>query len=160
MIRVLFVCMGNICRSPAAEAVFVQKTIAAGLGEQIQCDSAGTIDYHAGAPADTRMRRADQRRGYDLTSISRGFLLADFEQFDWIVTMDEENYRNILALARTDADRKKIVRFCNWVDLPGIDEVPDPYYGGNRGFDDVLDILENGSDDLLQWMTKENERAD
>lgn len=156
MIRILFVCMGNICRSPAAEAVFRKQVSAAGLDQQIACDSAGTLDFHTGESADTRMQIAAKERGFELTSIARGFEKSDFEKFDWIVTMDDENYRNIARLATDKASRKKIRPFCDWVSLDNVREVPDPYYGGSRGFETVLNILENGSESLLKWLMIED----
>ncbi|MBC2602248.1 low molecular weight protein-tyrosine-phosphatase [Puniceicoccus vermicola] len=153
MIRVLFVCMGNICRSPAAEGIFRKNVHDAEMGDEITCDSAGTIDFHAGDPADSRMRRAARTRGYELSSIARGFRVEDFDRFDWIVTMDDENYRNIQALAPDENARNQVRRFCDWVSLPNVTEVPDPYYGGDKGFENVLDILENGSKSLLTWVT-------
>ncbi len=152
MIRILFVCMGNICRSPAAEGVFRETIRRAGKADHVSCDSAGTIDFHAGEPADSRMRKAARSRGYELTSIARGFCREDFEAFDWIVTMDGENHRTIRALAESPETEAKVLPFCNWVDLPGISDVPDPYYGGSSGFEQVLDILENGSESLLNWI--------
>jgi len=160
MIHVLFVCMGNICRSPAAEEIFRETVRRAGRESEISCDSAGTLDFHTGEPADRRMRGAASERGYELTSIARGFRREDFDKFDWIVTMDGENYRNVIALAPDDAGRQKVRPFCDWVKLPGVQEVPDPYYGGSRGFDHVLDILEDGSETLLNWITERHGGTD
>lgn len=154
MTRVLFVCMGNICRSPAAEGVFRQVVAERKMQDRVSVDSAGTIDYHSGEPADGRMRGAAERRGYRLESVARGFRREDFERFDWIVTMDDANHRDILGQARTDAERAKIRRFTDWVELPGVREVPDPYYGGASGFDRVLDILEDGCGRLLDWIVE------
>ena len=152
MVRILFVCMGNICRSPAAEGVFRNRIEARGLGDRVECDSAGTIHFHAGERADPRMREAAQRRGHDLTSVARGFDESDFDRFDWIVTMDEPNFRDIRKRARGPADAAKIRRFADHVSLKGVKEVPDPYYGGGDGFTRVLDILEDGCDSLLDWV--------
>ncbi|MGE9291314.1 MAG: low molecular weight protein-tyrosine-phosphatase [Puniceicoccales bacterium] len=151
MIRVLFVCMGNICRSPAAEGIFRKEVKKAALSDEIICDSAGTIEFHAGDPADARMMRAARSRGYDLTSIARGIRPEDFDRFDWIITMDDENYRNVTALAPDENARNQVRRFCDWVSIPQVKEVPDPYYGGDNGFENVLDILEDGSKSLLEW---------
>ena len=95
MIRILFVCMGNICRSPCAEGIMQFLIIQQGLENEIKCDSAGTIDYHQGDSADLRMREHASLRGYELNSIARKFILQDFENFDWIITMDENNYSQI-----------------------------------------------------------------
>ncbi len=154
MVRILFVCMGNICRSPAAEGVFRNLIEEKGYGDAVTVDSAGTIDFHAGAPADERMRRTACRRGLNLQSIARGIERDDFQRFDWIITMDEANYRNVTAIAPDTRSKEKVRRFTEWVSLPGIKEVPDPYYGGPSGFDHVLDILENGCGALLDWMEK------
>ncbi|MFP4351550.1 MAG: low molecular weight protein-tyrosine-phosphatase [Puniceicoccaceae bacterium] len=152
MVRILFVCMGNICRSPAAEGVFRSRIEARGLGDRVECDSAGTIHFHAGERADPRMRAAAARRGYDLASVARGFEVEDFDRFDWIVTMDEPIFRDIRRRARGPADAAKIMRFTGHVSLKGVREVPDPYYGGADGFARVLDILEDGCDSLLDWV--------
>jgi len=160
MIRVLFVCMGNICRSPAAEGIFQETIRSAGLEKQVSCDSAGTLDFHTGERADARMRRAARKRGYELTSRARGFRREDFDRFDWIVTMDDENYQTIMALAPNEEAGNKVRRFCDWVDIRGVSEVPDPYYGGDHGFERVLDLLENGSDSLLNWIISRNEVTD
>lgn len=158
MVRVLFVCMGNICRSPAAEGIFSATVEKSGLAGKIDCDSAGTLDAHAGERADRRMRSAAENRGYALESRARGFRRGDFSNFDWIITMDNENFRNIVRLAPDESAKAKVRRFCDWVDLPGVSEVPDPYYGGDRGFEKVLDILENGTGSLLKWIQSDDEQ--
>ena len=141
-IRVLFVCMGNICRSPTAEAVFRHAVARAGLSELIECDSAGTHDYHVGAPPDQRAQRAALSRGYDMRDL-RGRQVGrhDFEQFDHVVAMDHRN----LALLQSrcpSAYLHKLELFCNFhAEYSGRD-VPDPYYGGPQGFEQVLDTLE------------------
>ncbi len=154
MIRILFVCMGNICRSPSAEAVFRSVVEERGLPGEIGIDSAGTLDYHEGEPADPRMRRAAAARGFRLDGTARGFRRGDFGDFDWIVTMDGDNYREIVQRAETDAERNRVRRFTEWVSLPGVDEVPDPYYGGASGFEHVLDILEDGCGRFLDWIVE------
>lgn len=160
MVRILFVCMGNICRSPAAEGVFRNLVEARGFRDAITIDSAGTIDFHAGEPSDERMRRAAQKRGLHLQSIARGIDRADFDRFDWIVTMDDENFRNVAAAAPDANARRKVRRFTDWVSLPDVREVPDPYYGGVSGFDHVLDLLEDGSGRLLDWIVTEHGLAE
>ncbi|RME55193.1 MAG: low molecular weight phosphotyrosine protein phosphatase [Deltaproteobacteria bacterium] len=151
MQRILFVCLGNICRSPAAEAIMKAFIAREGLMETISCDSAGTIDDHRGQPADPRMQRHASRRGYTITSISRPVdPVADFLTFDWIVGMDDQNIHDLRAMDPKGESTHKIFKmtdFCRHHDLPG---VPDPYYGGARGFETVLDILEDACEGLLE----------
>ena len=148
MKRVLFVCMGNICRSPAAEGVFRKMVAGAGLSDAFSIDSAGTIGYHAGHAADSRMRAAAAKRGYTLDSRARRIEQLDFEDFDVIVAMDDDNYRDIRAMDPGQGAR--VVRMCEYGSRHGHDEVPDPYYGGASGFEDVLDILEDACAELLE----------
>ena len=150
--RVLFVCMGNICRSPAAEGVLNSLLESEGLGKEIECDSAGTIRYHAGNRADARMRRAAESRGINLESIARPVLKSDFEEFDLILTMDEENYSDVTRLERKAKGSAKVARFCEYLSVHDDAEVPDPYYGGDDGFDYVLDLLEDGCSELLRTL--------
>ena len=145
---VLFVCMGNICRSPAAEGVFRRRVDDAGLADHFEIDSAGTIGYHAGHAADSRMRSAAAGRGYSLDSLARRVEAGDFEDFDLIVAMDDENYRDLQAM--DEGQGARVVRMCEYGDSHGHKEVPDPYYGGSQGFETVLDILEDACADLLE----------
>lgn len=145
---VLFVCMGNICRSPTAEGVFRKLVRDAGREAEFEIDSAGTIGYHAGHPADPRMRSAAAGRGYDLTSTARQIAVEDFERFDLIVTMDEDNYRDVLDLSPEAGAR--VVRMCDYCRDHQETEVPDPYYGGAAGFQKVIDILEDACANLLR----------
>jgi len=154
MIRILFVCMGNICRSPAAEGVFKALVDERGLTDSFFVDSAGTIDFHAGNPADARMRRAAAQRNLDLSSIARGIERDDFARSDWVVTMDDENFRNVKRIAPSVESAEKVRKFVDWVTISGVEEVPDPYYGGRDGFEKVLDILENGCANLLDWLVR------
>lgn len=150
MTRILFVCLGNICRSPAAEGVMTSLVERAGLSNTIACDSAGTAAYHVGEAADARMRRAAAERGYDLTSTARQFdPHGDFETFDLIVAMDNDNYRDIVAQDPEGRYRDKVVRMADFKRVATVREVPDPYYGGIKGFDRVLDILEDTCKGLL-----------
>ena len=144
-VAVLFVCMGNICRSPAAEGVFRHYLERQGAGEDFYIDSAGTIDYHSGRPAEARMRAAASRRGYTLTSIARQVTPGDLDEFDLIVAMDRDNLRYLEELANGPRGHIRLLGSF----LPGHQgepehaaEVPDPYYGGLQGFEDVLDMLE------------------
>ncbi len=148
MKRILFVCMGNICRSPAAEGVFRRMVEDAGLEDAFEIDSAGTIGYHSGEPADSRMRDAAKRRGYRLDSRARRIERSDFADFDLIVAMDDDNHRDICAMDTGQGAR--VVRMCAYGRRHGFDEVPDPYYGGASGFDTVLDILEDACVSLLE----------
>lgn len=155
-IRVLFVCLGNICRSPTAEAVFQARVKAAGLADRFEIDSAGTISAHAGERADARMRQHARKRGYDLRSISRRVTPQDYETFDYIIGMDFANVRDLKQNApNTDAENK-ISLFLEAAPELGVKEVPDPYYGGAAGFEEVLDLVEVASDALLQMLTNEH----
>jgi len=149
MKKILFVCLGNICRSPSAEAVFRAKVEDAGLGDAFEVDSAGTLAYHQGKPADARMMDHAAKRGYRLTSIARKVLLQDFDAFDLLIAMDDDNYRELRALAPDDAARAKVKRMMEYAPETGVTEVPDPYYGGAQGFERVLDLLETACGRLL-----------
>lgn len=143
-IAVLFVCMGNICRSPAGEGVMRALVAKAGLSDRMEIASAGTIGMHTGEPPDARMRAAALRRGYALNSRARKVTRADLDHFDLVLTMDDENRRNVLALAQTDEQRARVRPFAGYCREHEVDEVPDPYYGGPEGFERVLDLLEDG----------------
>ena len=154
--KILFVCLGNICRSAAAEGVMQHLVRKARLEDAIWCDSAGTYGGHAGERADYRMRRAAAARGYDLQSISRQIRTEDFDRFDMIVTMDDSNYERVHRLAPTIEDAGKIWRmtdFCR--SHPHATHVPDPYYEGAEGFEIVLDLLEDACGGLLDNLKKE-----
>lgn len=146
---VLFVCMGNICRSPAAEGVFRKHVEDRGLSGEVRIDSAGTIGYHTGEPADRRMRKAAARRGYTLDSTSRQFKPSDFTRFDLIVAMDRENRRDILSLDPEGRYSRKVRLLCDFIDDIITRDVPDPYYGGDKGFEEVLDLIEKASEPIL-----------
>lgn len=150
MKQVLFVCLGNICRSPSAEAVFNAFIKKKGLSDELSCDSAGTAAYHTGNPADYRMRQFAQKRGFELTSIARPFdATKDFDRFDYIIGMDKQNVRDLKARSRNENDRKKIYQMTDFCTSQTYDSVPDPYYGGAAGFELVLDILEDACDGLI-----------
>lgn len=140
--KILFVCLGNICRSPAAEAVFRSYVEQAGRGESFVIDSAGTSGYHEGEQADARMRAHASRRGYSLTSLSRPLSYEDFFTFDYIIGMDESNRSNILKLAPTEELAEKVSLLTDWHPNSPRDHVPDPYYSGAEGFEEVLDLIE------------------
>jgi low molecular weight protein-tyrosine phosphatase len=142
--RILFVCLGNICRSsPTAEAVMRDLVRREGLDGHIEVDSAGTGGWHAGEPPDERATLAARRRGVTLEGAARQVEQADFRRFDLLVAMDRSNLRELLALAPDDAARAKVRPL-----VPGAD-VPDPYYGGDRGFETVLDMVEAACRELL-----------
>ena len=147
--RLLFVCMGNICRSPAAEGIMKKLVHDAGLSERIIIDSAGTGGWHAGEPADSRMRRHGARRGYDFDSIARQVRHADFHDFDLILIMDQQNRRDIAPFNPSGDLLHKVKFFTDYARDRTEKQVPDPYYGGDAGFEHVLDILENGCGHLL-----------
>ena len=144
--KILFVCLGNICRSPAAEGVM--KKLAEGL--PIEIDSAGTAGYHIGELPDVRMRSHARKRGYDLTSRARQFDPAtDFEIFDRIIAMDESNVRDLQMMDVKKKYHHKLSLMTDYSHSMNVDEVPDPYYGGPEGFEHVLDILEDACAGLL-----------
>ena len=146
--KVLFVCLGNICRSPAAEAVFKNLVQEAGLENRFEIDSAGTGDWHVGKQADPRMRKAANEQGFNITSRGRQVSSTDFQYFDLIIAMDSRNYNNLLPL-QTATDRAKLIQFRELMTTQQIEGVPDPYYGGPEGFKRVLDILSEGCEELL-----------
>ena len=140
--------MGNICRSPAAEGVFRKLVSDAGRSAEFEIDSAGTGDWHVGHGADSRMRQAAMERGYTLDSIARQIDSADYHRFDWIVTMDDLNFRQVSAL--NPGAKARIVPICKYCARHEETEVPDPYYGGEAGFQKVIDILEDACANLLR----------
>lgn len=150
--KILFVCLGNICRSPAAEEIMRRLVADAGLDKEIVLDSAGLIDYHEGEPADGRMRIHAARRGYQITHLSRPVRYDDFFDFDLIVGMDDRNISKLKALAPGLDEERKVVRMTDYCRLKVADHVPDPYYGGASGFENVLDILEDACAGLLDTL--------
>ena len=150
-VRILFVCLGNICRSPAAEAVLIHRIKAKGISHKFVVDSAGTGGWHVGSPADRRMREAARRRGIDITSKARQITIEDLKIFDFILTMDDDNFANVQSLSRqNEASNSAIIKpYLSYAQITNLTEVPDPYYGGDDGFDQVLDLLEDACDGLL-----------
>ncbi|PKA66863.1 protein-tyrosine phosphatase [Apostasia shenzhenica] len=161
---VLFVCLGNICRSPAAEAVFRDVVRKRGLDSSFKIDSAGTIGYHEGDPADPRMRAAAKSRGIEVTSISRPVRPSDFRDFDLILAMDLQNKDDLMSSLERWRHKgvlpedayKKVKLMCSYCRKHSEIEVPDPYYGGPQGFEKVLDLLEDACEVLLDNILAEN----
>jgi protein-tyrosine phosphatase len=158
-VKILFVCLGNICRSPTAEAVF--RAVAAREAPElaVEVDSAGTAGYHIGEPPDIRMRRAANRRGYDMSSLrARIVEPGDFEHFDLILAMDRENLTTLQT--RAPAHRRERLRlFLEFAPDAAATEVPDPYYGGPNGFEEVLDLVEAATRGLLQHLRQRSRAA-
>ncbi len=149
---VLFVCLGNICRSPAAEAIFFDLVKKKGLNDNFIVDSAGTGSWHIGKNADNRMRIAAKKRGVEILSKARQINAKDFEKFNYIIAMDDSNFRNIQDLKNrtSSTDFASINKIQNFRSIFNEQEVPDPYFGGDEGFDHVLDILEDSVSCFLE----------
>ena len=148
--KILFVCMGNICRSPAAEGIAKKLMEKKGLNGSIEIDSAGTLGYHEGEKPDARMIKHASKRGYVLDSQARQFNpKKDFEHFDYIVTMDDDNYSEITSLDGKNEFRNKVFKMVSFGKNVNVNEVPDPYYSGSQGFEIVLDILEDSIEGLF-----------
>ncbi len=145
MIKVLFVCTGNICRSPTAEGVFRQVVEAEGWGHEIEADSAGTHGYHVGEPPDPRTVETAAARGFDLSALrARRVQPDDFQRFDLILAMDQGHYTHLAAMRPTNA-RAEVRLFLDYHPASKAKDVPDPYYGGRTGFENVLDMVEEAS---------------
>lgn len=148
-VKVLFVCMGNICRSPTAEGVFGKLVEQAGYADRIVIDSAGTHDYHIGRPPDERAQAAAARRGFDISRLrGRQASRDDIARFDYVLAMDDENRAHLLALA-PEGHEHKIQLLLTYASRATDRHVPDPYYGGVNGFDRVLDLIEDAAEGLL-----------
>lgn len=153
--KVLFVCLGNICRSPTAHGVFEAYVQKNGFEDQIEIDSAGTSGQHSGELPDERSRKHASKRGYDLNSHSRKMTTSDLEHFDEIFVMDDSNLKNVMNLDIESIYRHKIQKLTDLIDDPKIDSIPDPYFGGNAGFENVLDIIENAAEAYFKkWNLK------
>jgi protein-tyrosine phosphatase len=154
-ISVLFVCMGNICRSPTAEGVFRKMVIDAGLADRIHSDSAGTHAYHSGEPPDRRAIAAAERRGISLEGITaRRVAEGDFEQFHYVIAMDKDNLQSLHETS-DDEHHRKLSLLMEYSDSHPGSEVPDPYYGGAAGFERVLDLVEEAAGALLEKIRQE-----
>lgn len=153
--RVLFVCLGNICRSPTAEAVFRTVVREAGLADRVEIDSCGLIDCHAGGPPDARQAAAAERRGHDLSGLrARQVTPEDFDTFDLLLGMDDSVVESLEKLAPPGREGR-VMHFLG-LDEPGAQrEVPDPYYGGPEGFDHVIDLIEDGAQMLIERVRRE-----
>lgn len=149
MKKILFVCLGNICRSCTAEEIMRTILNREGLDKNIEVDSAGLISYHQGEQADPRMRAHASRRGYHITHLSRPVRMSDFEEFDLILGMDDSNISRLHELAPSIETEEKIRRMTEYCNRMATDHVPDPYYGGAQGFENVIDILEDACEGLL-----------
>ena len=150
--RILFVCLGNICRSPMAEGVFSSIIEREGKEDVYEIDSAGLIGYHQGELPDGRMRSHAARRGYELTHRSRPVTIEDFDRFDYIIGMDEKNIRGLRQVAGNADHIGKIYRMTDFCKRMSEEEVPDPYYGGASGFEHVIDLLEDACEGLYDFL--------
>lgn len=153
MKRILFLCMGNICRSPAAHCVFQNLVNQAGLSDQFEIDSAGTIGFHEGAPPDERMQNSMRARNIPIIGTARPLKNKDLVYYDLILAMDLNNLKDAYQLDPSGELHHKIQLFCDYCTQNNITEVPDPYYGGARGFEHVLDLIEDGCTNLLKQLS-------
>jgi protein-tyrosine phosphatase len=157
MVRLCFVCLGNICRSPTAEAVMFDLVDKAGLGAVVEVDSAGTAGYHAGEQPDARAAAAARRRGVQLRGRARQFRAKDYDRFDYVLAMDQSNFDDLMDLAASPDARKKLHLLRSFdPESPKGASVPDPYYGGDDGFEQVLDICTSACSGLLERVKKEH----
>jgi protein-tyrosine phosphatase len=148
-VRVLMVCLGNLCRSPTAEAVLRKKVHEAGLDDRIEVDSAGTADYHVDSPPDRRAVAHGERRGLEMSRLrGRQVESADFDRFDFILAMDEDNLANLQRI-RPAGSPATVALLMSYAPQAGVREVPDPYYGGADGFESVLDLVELAADGFI-----------
>ncbi|WP_445637366.1 Protein tyrosine phosphatase [Nostoc sp. DSM 114161] len=156
--KLLFVCLGNICRSPSAENIMNHLIEQADLSKHILCDSAGTSSYHIGSPPDRRMSAAAATKlGIKLRGSARQFQKSDFQDFDLILAMDRENYDDILTLDPAGQYHHKVRLMCDFCSRHNLKEVPDPYYGGQEGFNQVIDLLIDACEGLLNYVTSQKE---
>jgi protein-tyrosine phosphatase len=154
--QLLFVCLGNICRSPSAENIMNHLLEQRQLTDDIQCDSAGTSSYHIGSSPDRRMAQAAREQGIVLTGRARQLQVSDLEQFDWILAMDEANYRDILELDPHGTYRHKVRKMCEFCRHHPDTDVPDPYYGGEAGFRYVIDLLMDACEGFLECLLQDS----
>lgn len=155
-VRLLFVCLGNICRSPLAESIFRHLAEERGVADRFEIDSAGTSGYHQGDPPDARSVATARARGVEVAGVSRELSARDLDDFDYLIAMDRENLANIRALQDAAGGRARVHLLREW-DPRGGSDVPDPYYGGDRGFDDVHDIVERSCEALLDRLLEQGD---
>ena len=154
-VKIMFVCLGNICRSTAAEGIMKSLVEKEGLDGKIVVDSAGTGNWHVGDLPDRRMRAHGVKRNYDFCSRAQQVKASDFDDYDLIIVMDDSNYNNVKSLALTQTQVDKIYRMRDFLAQHPYDHIPDPYYSGDSGFELVLDLLEDGCRGLLDFLRKQ-----
>lgn len=157
--KVLFVCLGNICRSPLAESIFRHKAAERGVADEFEVDSAGTSGYHVGAPPDARSVATALGRGVPVKGASRQVQREDLERFDYVIVMDTENFEAVERLRRETGREVRVHRLREWDPEGGELDVPDPYYGGSDGFERVHDLVERSCEALLDHLLSERVRA-
>jgi protein-tyrosine phosphatase len=151
--KLLFVCLGNICRSPSAENIMNYRLQQRGLSDQVACDSAGTSGYHVGAAPDRRMSAAAERQlGFPLVGAARQFEREDLAEFDLILAMDKDNFAQIVSLDRDGKFRDRVKLMCEFCHEHTLKSVPDPYYGGDEGFNFVIDLLVDACNGLIDHL--------
>lgn len=150
--KILFVCLGNICRSPAAEGIMRSLVVRKGRAAEFVIDSAGIGGWHVGQLPDPRMRKHGRSHGYCFDSRARQFTVDDFARFDLIAVMDEENYEAVTGRARTVEEQQKVVRMASYLSRSQSATIPDPYYGGEQGFEHVIALLEDACEGLLRTL--------
>jgi len=159
MISILFVCLGNICRSPMAETIFSQLIKENHTESQFHVDSAGLIGFHEGETADRRMRAHARQRGYEITHRSRPVIHSDFDRFDYIIGMDDQNIRDLIRMTRNSELQPKIYKITDFLQYMKADAVPDPYYGEDSDFLYVIDLLEDAGKGLYNALLKKNKTS-
>ena len=150
--RLLFVCLGNICRSPSAENIMNHLVEQRELCDTISCDSAGTANYHMGSPPDRRMAASLKKRGFSDHGKARQFTPRDFRDFDLILVMDRSNFEDVLFHDPRSEYTEKVKLLCEFAKYHSLQEVPDPYYGGPDGFEKVVDLLQDACAGLLEYL--------
>lgn len=154
MKSILFICLGNICRSPMAETIFCKILQEKGKLSEFHIDSAGLIDFHEGEKADHRMRAHAEKRNYEITHLSRPFTFDDFNKFDYIIGMDDQNMHQLNRLAKTPENQSKLYKITDFCQKTDVQNIPDPYYGGDKGFEYVIDLLEDACEGLYNKLNK------